>query len=145
MPAQYRFLDDVALADSAFEATGDSPSELLVAAAHAVIETMVNPETVQPTQTWQVRRGEGSLEALLFEWLSQIVYLKDAEGILFRDAEAQVTHSSPGAWELQGKLRGEQIDPVRHELHADVKAVTKHLYNVREADGRWVARVVLDI
>jgi SHS2 domain-containing protein len=144
MPAQFWFLDDVALADSAFEATGESPSELLLAAANAVIETMVNPDTVNPARSWKVERGEDSLEALLFEWLSHIVYLKDAESILFRDAEAHVTHSSSG-WELKGRLRGEPIDASRHELHADVKAVTKHLYNVRHADGRWLARVVLDI
>src|ERR671936_1131181 len=99
MPPQFRFLDDVALADSAFEATGESPSELLIAAANAVIETMVKPDTVNPVQSWHIQRREDSLEALLFEWLSHIVYLKDAEGILFRDADAQVTHWPSTGWE----------------------------------------------
>ena len=145
MPAQFRFLDDVALADSAFEASGESASELFVAAANAVIETMVNPDTVNPVRTWQLDRREDNLEALLFEWLSHIVYLKDAEGILFRDAEAHVTQLPSGSWELKGRLRGEAIDSNHHELHADVKAVTKHLYRVQQAEHRWTARVVLDI
>jgi SHS2 domain-containing protein len=30
-------------------------------------------------------------------------------------------------------------------LRSDVKAVTKHLYDVHEHKGQWIARVVLDI
>jgi len=145
MPGQFRFLDDVALADAAFEASGESPSELFVAAAHAVIETMVNPQTVSPVENRVIEHREDSLEALLFEWLSAIVFLKDAESILYRDAAAEVTEAPPRGWHLQGTLRGEAIDPNRHELRADVKAVTKHLYGIRREGSRWIARVVLDI
>jgi SHS2 domain-containing protein len=145
MPGQFRFLDDVALADSAFEASGESPSELFVAAAHAVIETMVNPQTVRPVERRMIERREETLEALLFEWLSEIVFLKDADAILFRDVQAEVTEAPPETWHLNGTLRGEAIDPARHELRADVKAVTKHLYGIRREGDRWIARVVLDI
>lgn len=145
MPGQFRFLDDVALADSAFEASGESPSELFVAAAHAVIETMVNPQTVRPVERRMIERREETLEALLFEWLSEIVFLKDADAILFRDVQAEVTEAPPETWHLHGTLRGEAIDPARHELRADVKAVTKHLYGIRREGDRWIARVVLDI
>lgn len=148
--ASFKFLEDVALADTAFEATGDSPSELFQAAAQAVIETMANPATLTPTCRKAIERQAPDLPTLLFDWLSDIVYLKDAEGLLFQDARAAVSHDpSDGSWVLQATLAGEPIDPTRHELRADVKAVTKHLYEVRQ-DGppgkeRWTARVVLDI
>jgi SHS2 domain-containing protein len=145
MSGQFRFLEDVALADAAFEASGGSPSELFVAAAHAVIETMVNPHTVSGGESRVIERREDSLETLLFEWLSAIVFLKDAESFLYRDAMAEVTKAPPTDWHLRGTLRGETIDPARHELRADVKAVTKHLYGIRREGGRWIARVVLDI
>ena len=38
MTQRFTFLEDVALADAAFEASGDSPSELILAATQAVIE-----------------------------------------------------------------------------------------------------------
>ncbi|MGH7208835.1 MAG: archease [Nitrospiraceae bacterium] len=150
MTREFRFLEEVALADSAFEARGDSPSELFVAAAEAVIETMVNPETVSAGWRREITHQAPDLASLLFDWLSDIVYLKDAEGVVFREATAVVTEDRPhGGWKLRGALTGELIDPARHELRADVKAVTKHLYEVRR-DGdregeRWTARVVLDI
>jgi SHS2 domain-containing protein len=142
---QFTFLEHIAVADAAFEAVGDSPSELFVAAGEAVIETMVNRQTVSANVQREVDREEDDLASLLFEWLSQIVFLKDAEGLMFRDAEARVNQGSDGTWRLRGRLSGEAIDPGRHELRADVKAVTKHLYEVAQRDGRWHARVVLDI
>ena len=61
------------------------------------------------------------------------------------EVTADVAPTDRGRWRLRGTLTGEPIDPSRHELRADVKAVTKHLYQVRQENGRWVARVVLDI
>ncbi len=144
MTYQYRVLEDVALADTAFEATGDSPSELFLAAGRAVIETLADPHRVQPVCTRSFEHRDRDLAALLFTWLSDIVYLKDADGLVFRDAAAVVSREG-GDWLLQGTLSGEPSDPARHELRADIKAVTKHLYEVREEAGKWIARVVLDI
>ncbi len=146
MTFAFRFLEEVALADLAFEACGDSPSELFQAAAQAVIETMVNPMTVRPCREKSIERRAPTMADLLFDWLSDIVYLKDAEGIVFREATAVVTQDqNQDEWQLHGRLTGAPIDPNSQELHADVKAVTKHLYEVRQEGPRWVARVVLDI
>jgi protein archease len=146
MSGSFRFLEDVALADAAFEAAGDSPSELFAAAARALIETMVNPDTVSGEWHRTIVLEEPDLGDLLFEWLSCIVYEKDAAGVVFNDATVTVTRdAAAGRWRIAGELRGAPIDPQRHELHADVKAVTKHLYDVCEVDGQWKARVVVDI
>lgn len=146
MSGSFRFLEDVALADAAFEACGDSPSDLFAAAARALIESMVNPETVSGEWRRTIVLEEQDLGDLLFEWLSRIVYEKDAAGVVFRDATATVTRdAAAGGWRLTGELTSSPVDPQRHELHADVKAVTKHLYDVREVDGRWQARVVIDV
>ena len=146
MAGEFRFLEDVALADAAFEASGETLAELFSAAARAVIETMANPATVAVRWSQTVELQEGTLETLLFEWLSSIVYFKDAEGVVYHDVSVDVRHEGTSKpWRLTGNLRGEPVDYRRHDLHADVKAVTKHLYDVRHDGTRWVARVVLDI
>ena len=144
MTYRYRVLEDIALADTAFEATGDSPSELFLAAGQAIIETLADPHRVQPACTRSFEHRDRDLAALLFTWLSDIVYLKDAEGLVFRETQARVSREHD-TWLFQGSLSGEPIDPARHELRADIKAITKHLYEVREEAGQWIARVVLDI
>ena len=51
MPFQVRFLEDIAIADMAFEVTADSPTELFTAATEAMIESLADPATIG--RTWQ--------------------------------------------------------------------------------------------
>lgn len=146
MTSAYKFLEDIALADAAFEATGDSPSELFQAASQALIDTLANPATVSPSWERTITRHDPDLSALLFDWLSDLVYLKDAEGVVFHEARLTLAPDGTGGeWRLTGILTGAPVDPASQELRADVKGVTKHLYQVRQEGTGWIARVVLDI
>ena len=145
MTHHYRVLEDVALADAAFEATGDSPSELFLSASQAVIETLADPSTVGVSWRRTIERNAPDLQTLLFDWLGEIIYLKDAEAVVFSGVVVDVEHLSDKGWRLHATLTGEPVDGTRQELRADVKAVTKHLYDVREYEGKWEARVVLDL
>jgi SHS2 domain-containing protein len=146
MPSSFRILEEIALADVAFEAVGDTPSELFEAAAHAVMDILANANTVSNTWHRTIDQEDEQLADLLFDWLSEMVYLKDAEGIVFSQATVSVAYDpSRPCWRLHGELLGETIDPARHELRSDVKAVTKHLYELRRDDDQWKATVVLDI
>ena len=146
MVSGYRVLENVALADTAFEAWGDSPSQLFEAASHAVIETMVNPATVGDSWQTEFTLQDTELKELLFEWLSRIVFLKDADAVLFQQARCQVSQDQEAdMWHVRGVLTGEPIDPARQELHTDVKAITRHCYDVRQKGEQWYATVVLDV
>ncbi len=146
MTAHFHFLEDIALADCAFEASGATPSELFRAAAQAVIETMANPSMVSPSWSHTVEQEDAELGTLLFDWLAEIVYLKDAKGVVFAEVTTDVRHDSDrNVWKLHGTVSGEPIDQARHELRADIKAVTKHLYEVKQDGNCWTARIVLDI
>ena len=147
MEKAYRFRDDIVLGDLAFEATGDSVSELFAAAALAVIESMVDPLSVETSWTQEVRLSEAEIEDLLFEWLNAIVFIKDTEGVVFHDVRAAVSRDSEkNLWHLEAALIGDRVDATRQDVRTDVKAVTKHLYEVRQQEeGAWYAHVVLDV
>lgn len=150
MAGSFRFLEDVALADAAFEATGDSPDAVFAEAARAVLETMADPATVAAREVCRVELQAADLPALFFDWLSRIVFLKDARGLVFHEAALTVRPAPDGSgWRLEGSLAGEAIDPARHELRGDVKAITKHLFELRQEQTRegtrWTARVVMDL
>ena len=60
--------------------------------------------------------------------------------ILGMDFEVEVTATG-----VKGCAWGERIDPARHVLAHEVKAITYHGLRVeREGDG-WVAEVIVDI
>lgn len=144
MPASFQFLEDVALADLAFEAEGDSVQEVFEAASNAVIEAMVDPQTVGATWERRVEQVDSDLAALLFDWLSDVVYWKDAAGVVFSRTVLSLTHEGD-RWTLAGTLIGEPVNPATQVLRNDVKGVTKHLYRLHQDHGRWQVRVVLDV
>ena len=146
MGKAYRFRDEIVLSDLAFEATGNSPSELFAAAAMAVIEAMVAPLSVEANWTQEVRLSEVNLEDLFFEWLNAIVFIKDAEGVVYHDVRTVVSRDSKkNVWHLDSTLVGDRVDATKQTLRTDVKAVTKHLYEVRQKEATWYAHVVLDV
>lgn len=146
MPYQVTLLDDIALADMAFEAVADSAQELVTAATGALIESLADPTTVGRTWEHRVDRRAEDLSSLLFDWLEELVYLKDAHGVVFQEASLKLDRQ-PGdsEWRLHGRVYGELVDPNRQTLRSDVKGVTKHLYEVRQEGTRWKMRVVLDV
>jgi SHS2 domain-containing protein len=140
----FRFLEDIALADIGFEAEGESIEEVFRGATQALLESMANPATVSGGWEHMIERTEVDQSALLFDWLSEIVYWKDAAGVVFREAPLSLTREGD-VWLLRGRLIGAPVDQQTQELHADVKGVTKHLYRVSQEAGRWKALVVLDV
>jgi SHS2 domain-containing protein len=144
MTYSYEFLDHVAVADMAFDAAGDSLEELFQAATSALMEALANPATIGSTWTQVIDRDDPDPSELLFDWLSDLVYWKDAAGVVFSKADLRLHRDKNGAWRLNALLSGEPVNSTQ-ELRNDVKGVTKHLYRVGEQDGRWTARVVLDV
>ena len=146
MGQAHRFHDEIVLGDLAFEATGDSVSELFAAAASAVIEAMANPLTVETNWTKDCLLSESEMEDLFFEWLNRIVFIKDVEGVVFHNVRVTVCHDSENnLWHLDATLTGDEVDATRQDLRTDVKAVTKHLFEIRPNKSGWYARVVLDV
>jgi SHS2 domain-containing protein len=144
-PPRYRFRGDVAIADAAFDAWGATLEELFVAAAEATTKTMVeNPAAIGDRQRRPIRLEERSADLLLYRLLEELIFFKDAEGLLLRVPSVRVHHAD-GVLVLEAEARGEPLDPARHRLQADVKAVTLHRLRVERTARGWEASVVLDI
>ena len=141
----YVFLEDVAVADIAFKAWGEDLQETFISAADAVMGAMIeDPDAIQPRERRSIRLANDALDMLLFDFLQELVYYKDAESILLRVQEVQVTQGDELST-LRATAAGEKLDPTRHQQRADVKAVTLHRFSLERTPRGWEAMVVLDI
>jgi len=138
----FRFLPDVALADVAFEAESDTVDGLFTTCARAITDIMVDPETVRPTVTREFELSSPDLDRLLYDFLTELIYTKDVDSLLFRTFEVKVDTRRVS---LAATARGEAIDRERHRLRNDVKAVTMHLFGIKKDGKNWKTTVVLDI
>ena len=141
----YRYLEEIGTADIAFEATGRDLPELFSDAADATTNVMIdNIEAIQARETRQIELSNDKLDMLLFDFLQELIFLKDAERLLLRIREVQIDHRDK-MYLVKATAEGETLDPERHHQRADVKAVTLHNFVVEQTDGGWKARVLLDI
>jgi SHS2 domain-containing protein len=140
----HRFLENIVTADVAFEATGKTPEELFTSAAEAMEEAQVDTKQLTSDGRRKIRLEGDSLEDLLFDFLNELIFLKDTEQLVFNKFDIK-THQHEGIWKLEGTMSGEKIDPKRHELRADVKAVTKHRFGIKKTAEGLKATIVLDI
>ncbi len=141
----YRYLEDIATADVAFEATGADLAEVFTAAASAAMAVMVEDlSTIRKVTEVRVELSGSDLDMLLFELLNELVYYKDARRLLLTVDSITIDESGP-AYTVKATLKGEELDRKRHPLRADVKAVTLHRFGLARTEQGWKATVVLDI
>ncbi|MFQ5962802.1 MAG: archease [Candidatus Scalinduaceae bacterium] len=140
---EFVFLDDIATADVAIESRGDTLEELFRASAMATFETMVDTKGVQSKTKKEIHLENQEIDKLLFDWLAEIIYLKDSEYMVFSKFDIEIKKNSN--YLLNAIIFGEEIKQSKHELRCDVKAITYHLFDVSKKEGKWIARFVLDI
>jgi SHS2 domain-containing protein len=141
----YEYLEDVGTADIAFEATGRDLPELFTAAADATVNVMIdNLEAIEPRETRCIALKNHAIDMLLFDFLQELIYFKDADRLLLRVRKAQIDQKDEEYF-LKAKVAGERLDDARHHQRADVKAVTLHQFQVEQTDSGWKTTVILDI
>jgi SHS2 domain-containing protein len=141
----YKFLEEIGTADIAFEATGRDLLELFSDAADATMNVMIdNLDAIEPRETRRIELSNDKIDMLLFDFLQELIYFKDAERLLLRVRDARIDEKDEKYF-LKAEAAGETLDAARHHQRADVKAVTLHDFSVEKEDGGWRARVLLDI
>jgi SHS2 domain-containing protein len=85
--------------------------------------------------------SSGEYDYLLFDWLNELLFQFDSHRLLLCEFNVRLETDR-----LQAIARGEQLEPARHHLEHEVKAITYHELKVtQESAGEWLAEVIVDI
>ena len=149
-------------------ARADSLPELWEALGEAVAEHVCPARLVSEAQTRHIRLEAENAEMLAVDFLSELLRLVQLEKFLVRRVRvsragqaaatslpannpdqlmvARATNNPDQLMAgLEATVTGETLDPARHALGPEIKAVTYHNLFVGQEEGRWSARVLLDL
>jgi SHS2 domain-containing protein len=126
-------------ADVAVEATADSLGAVFAAVADGMAAAMCEDVPAGGQRRDISVTAEGR-EALLFDYLDDLIYERDVHSVLPVNNEATVTED--GEWHLDGSYRGVALADVTAR---DLKAVTYSEMDVSETADGWHAYVVFDV
>jgi len=127
-------------ADVAVEATGETLGETFAAVADGLAAATCDEIPGTGDRFSLTVRAEG-LEALLFDYLDQLIYERDVRGVLPADNEATIREDGD-EWVIDASARGVPFADVSAR---DVKAVTYSEMRVERTGKGWEAYVVLDV
>ena len=128
-------------ADLGIRAEADSFPALLVEAANALTSVLVvNPQAVHPTSKVDLVIEGTEPGDLLVDWLSELLYRFSAQHMLYCKFEI-VSHGS----HIAARAWGENVDPQRHQIDSEIKAITYHNLKVEQDANQWRAEVIVDL
>jgi len=141
---KYKVLENIAIADIAFEAYGKDYNELFKNAAFAIFEESADLDKVKEKEKKEISIEAENIEDLLYDFLSEILFLKDTHSFLFKKSKVKIGKKN-GKYCLSAELSGEKINREKHELRNDIKAITLHMFKIEKTKHGYNALVVVDV
>jgi SHS2 domain-containing protein len=133
----YELIDHTA--DVGVKAYGKTVAEAFAHAAVAMFDIITDESTIGSVGEYDIVLEAPDREQLLVDWLSKLLYLNDAENLVFGRFEVTITGNR-----LSARIFGEKYDTKKHKMGVEIKAVTYHMVQVNEKDPIFV-QVLFDI
>jgi SHS2 domain-containing protein len=133
-------------ADVQVRSWGTSLEEAFAQTAYSLIAT-ITPDLrkINPNIERFMTIEAEDKEALLFDFLSEFLYIFDVEELVFSKILVNRIEKIDNNYKLEATLRGEKFDSIKHEIGIEVKAITYSFLNIEEKLDNIVIDIVFDI
>ncbi len=129
-------------AEAGIIARGATLAEAFANVAEGMYDLMLELDGVEERESRELALEDQNTEALLVDWLLELLFLTETEGLVFRRFAVDELSGT----RLRARVWGERFDPERHRSHnVVVKAVTHYLLEIGREDGGHRVQVLFDI
>ncbi|MFP4384294.1 MAG: archease [Spirochaetia bacterium] len=143
----YAFPENVPQGDAAFRAWGKNLDELFKESGNALFEIMAGIRPPDPGkgsgESREINLAGNDPEILLFDFLNEILYYKDAESVLLQPRSVRVSQVEGKEYRAAADTQLFLLIP-GEQRGTDVKAVTLYRFYVKKINDGWEAGVLLD-
>jgi SHS2 domain-containing protein len=127
-------------ADVAIAAYGTDLKKAFANAALGMFSIMTDIDKVNETVIRDVEVTADEMKVLLVSWLNELLFICEVDKILFKRFDISELNET----RMLARCYGQKIDPKRHRIKTEVKAVTYHMLKIEEDNGIRV-QVLFDI
>ena len=134
-------------ADVGIKVYGKDLENLFLNAARAMFEVMIE-ETKRKSifqkeeqKKFLVNKRASGIEDVFVAWLSELLYLFSAEGLIMDRADIQRLDSEC----IQAEVTGRIFNPDFCRVKTEIKAVTFHELEIEQTDKGYQAQVIFDV
>ena len=134
---KYEFVEHTA--DLTFKACGRDLNKLFENAAEALESTLIMLEAVALSSNATIEMTSDSCDDLLYDWLAELLVMFEVNRFAVKKCIVNIAGPS-----LSAECWGERIDPNKHTLNTEVKAVTYHNLQIKK-NNVYHAEITLDV
>jgi SHS2 domain-containing protein len=135
----YRLLEHTA--DLGIKVWGADLKGLFINAASAMYDLIADISSIKPAISVDIKAEAQDKDELLKNWLSELLYYFHVKDMLF----SEFTISRLDDKGVVSTARGEKIDPARHGLKHEIKAVTFHNLKIEKEENKQTTEIIFDI
>jgi SHS2 domain-containing protein len=137
VPAQFEEIEHTA--DLALRVYGGDLKELFGNAACGMFSLMADVAPVRPQVERRVSLESMDYEALLVDWLNELLYMAEEHGEIY----CEFTITALSATEIVSQVRGMQYNS--RNLLKQIKAVTFHDLDIKQTAQGYTTTIVFDV
>jgi SHS2 domain-containing protein len=136
---KYRLLNHTA--DYGIHVFGADPKELFANAAFALSDLLTRVDMLKGSDTAELQVTGDDWSDLMVNWLRELLYFWSGKELLVKTVHVLSVSES----KVAANVEFDPFDPNRHEIKAEIKAVTYHQIQVTGSSKGWEAKVIFDI
>jgi len=142
--AGFEFEDHTA--DVQVKSWGTTLEEAYSQTAYSLMTTISpNLELISPKIEKKIQVKAEDKEALLFDFLSEFLFIFDVNELIFNHIEVTQIEKLDNGFELKAIAKGEKFNPNKHEVGTEVKAITYSFMKIEEKKDYVEIEIVFDI
>ena len=132
-------------ADIGFRATAPSIEAAFCEAGCALFSLMFAIENIHECTTYRIAVNAATREALLVEWLSELLAQKDLTRLVFSRFEVEISGNETSGFFAEGKAYGEPLDRGRHQPGTEIKGISYLGLTVTCQENACAVQVIVDV
>lgn len=136
-----RFQELEHTADLAIRVWGQDLAELFANAAYGMFSLMVDVDKLGAEAEHKVSLAAGDKEALLVDWLSELLTLHDTHREAYREFDVHSIALDENGARLEATVRGSKVEQIK----IVIKGVTYHDLKIEQGPEGYAATLVFDI
>jgi SHS2 domain-containing protein len=126
----------------AVRVVGNSQADLFANSALTLFDVMVTDvQKIECKESIPLEVEGTDRDDLMVNWVRELLYLYQGSGYLLKEFLIREVRDTL----VKADVRGEKIDPDRHEIQQEIAAVASHKSRMQKTGNQWTAHLIFEI
>lgn len=141
MTDQKRYRMTTRQSELALKVFGNSQADLFTNSAFALFDVMTDIGKIELEEHLPLEVEGVDRDDLMVNWMRELLYLFQGSGYLLKEFQIHEAKDTL----VRAEVSGEKLDPDRHEIKTDIRAVVYHQSRMQKTGEQWTAQVIFEI